>query len=54
MKHLLDRKRWLGTVLDVIGLAVAFTAFMVIMVQVRYDWTYDRNYRDPLLSRKSG
>lgn len=46
MKHLLDRKRWLGTVLDVIGLAVAFTAFMVIMVQVRYDWTYDRNYRD--------
>ena len=44
MKRLFRKNRWLGTVLDIIGMTVAFTVFMVIMIQVLYDWRYDRNY----------
>ena len=44
MKRLFRKKRWLGTILDIIGMTVAFTVFMVIMIQVLYDWRYDRNY----------
>lgn len=44
MKRLFSRNRWLSSTLNIIGLTVAFTAFMVIMIQVRYDWRYDRNY----------
>lgn len=32
--------------LNVLGLAVAFTAFMMIMMQVRYDLTFDTSYED--------
>ena len=38
MKRLFRKKRWLGTILDIIGMTVAFTVFMVIMIQVLYDW----------------
>lgn len=31
-------------VLNIIGLAIAFAAFMILMMQVRYDYRYDRCY----------
>lgn len=46
MARFFKKGRLLGTVLNVAGLTVAFTAFMVIMIQVLYDWGYDRNYSD--------
>ena len=46
MKRLFSKNRWLGTILNVIGLTVSFTVFMIIMIQVLYDWRYDRNYPD--------
>ena len=33
-------------ILNLLGLAVAFTAFMMIMMQVRYDLSFDRCYDD--------
>ena len=33
-------------ILNLLGLAVAFTAFMMIMMQVRYDLDFDRCYDD--------
>ena len=44
IKRIFSRNRWISSTLNIIGLTVAFTAFMVIMIQVRYDWRYDRNY----------
>ncbi len=35
------RRFKLATVLNVAGLTVAFTAFMVLLMQVRYEYTYD-------------
>ena len=46
MARFFKKGRLLGTVLNMTGLTVAFTAFMVIMIQVLYDWGYDRNYPD--------
>lgn len=46
MARFFKKGRLLGTVLNMAGLTVAFTAFMVIMIQVLYDWGYDRNYPD--------
>ena len=44
MARLFKKGRLLGAVLNLLGLTVAFTAFMVIMIQVLHDWRYDRNY----------
>lgn len=33
-------------ILNLIGLSVAFTAFMMLMMQVRHDLTFDRCYDD--------
>ena len=33
-------------ILNLLGLAVAFTAFMMIMMQVRHDLNFDRCYDD--------
>ena len=38
--------RMFSAILNFIGLALAFSAFLVIMVQVVYDYGYDRNYED--------
>lgn len=46
MKNLFRKNRWTSTVLNVIGMMIAFTVFMIIMIQVHYDWKYDRNYPD--------
>ena len=46
MARFFKKSRLLGAVLNLLGLTVAFTAFMVIMIQVLYDWRYDRNYPD--------
>lgn len=44
MARFFKKSRLLGAVLNLLGLTVAFTAFMVIMIQVLHDWRYDRNY----------
>jgi len=36
----------MATVLNVIGLAVAFAAFMLIMMQLDYDYNYDRSHKN--------
>lgn len=38
--------RMFSAILNFIGLALAFSAFLVIMVQVVYDYGYDRSYED--------
>ncbi|MDR3194077.1 MAG: ABC transporter permease, partial [Tannerella sp.] len=40
------RRYKLATALNVLGLSVAFTAFMVIMMQVDYDRGFDCFHRD--------
>lgn len=33
----------MASVLNVLGLSIAFVAFMLIMMQVNYDYTFDRS-----------
>ena len=33
-----------ATLLNIIGMSVAFASFMIIMAQVRYDLTFDTGY----------
>ena len=40
------RRYRLAVVLNILGLSVAFAAFMVIMVQVYYDFSFDRFHKD--------
>ncbi|WP_455639631.1 FtsX-like permease family protein [Parabacteroides sp.] len=46
--HVLRRFK-MASFLNIVGLAVAFTAFLVIMMQVEYERTFDRSY--PAASR---
>ena len=41
----LFRKYTTATLLNVIGLSVAFASFMIIMMQVLHAWTYDQHYK---------
>ena len=36
----------MATLLNVLGLSVAFSAFILIMMQVEYDQNFDRGYTD--------
>lgn len=36
----------MATLLNVIGLSIAFTAFMVLMMQISYDWGFDRFHKN--------
>ena len=36
----------MATILNVIGLSIAFTAFIILIMQVYYDWGYDRFHKD--------
>ncbi|MCC8155368.1 MAG: ABC transporter permease, partial [Tannerellaceae bacterium] len=38
------RRFKMATVLNLLGLTVAFAAFMVILIQVKYEYSYDRTY----------
>ena len=40
------RRYKLAVVLNVLGLSVAFTAFMVIMIQLNYDFSFDKCHKD--------
>ena len=40
------RRYKLATALNVLGLSVAFAAFMIIMMQVDYDRNFDRFHKD--------
>ena len=35
------RRFRMATLLNILGLSIAFAAFMVIMMQVSYDYTFD-------------
>ena len=39
-----NRHTLFSTVLNVTGLTLALSVFMILMVQVMYDWRYDRCY----------
>ena len=44
---LLRLKRLFSTnVLNILGLSIAFAAFIIIMVQINYDFTYDKCYKE--------
>ena len=40
------RRFKMATLLNFLGLSVAFTAFIVLMMQVKYEWGYDRFHQD--------
>ena len=40
------RRFQLAAILNVLGLSVAFAAFMVIMIQLEYDYNFDRFHKD--------
>ena len=42
----LFRKGLFSNTLNIIGLSIALTAFMIIMVQVKYDLDFNKNYQD--------
>ena len=39
------RKTGVSTLINILGMSVAFAAAMILMVQVRWDATYDRNFK---------
>ena len=38
------RKTGVSTLINILGMSVAFAAAMILMVQVRWDTTYDANF----------
>ncbi|MDR2085402.1 MAG: ABC transporter permease [Bacteroidales bacterium] len=40
------KKFFTTNILNVIGLSVAFAAFIIITIQINYDFTFDRGYKD--------
>ena len=38
------RKTGVSTLINILGMSVAFAAAMILMVQVRWDTTFDANY----------
>lgn len=40
------RRFKLATVLNILGLSIAFAAFMIIMIQLRYDYNFDKYHKD--------
>jgi len=45
MKKLYSKNN-LTTIFNIIGMSIAFAVFMIIMTQVRWDWGYDKNYKN--------
>ena len=39
------KKYKIASLLNVIGLSIAFASFMIIMTQVKYDLSFDRHYK---------
>ena len=37
----------MASFLNVAGLSVAFTAFLILFMQIRYEWGYDRFHKQP-------
>ena len=42
MKLFRFKSRWLSALINVIGLGIAFTVFLILMSQVWWDFRYDR------------
>jgi len=42
----LKTKNWVSTLINILGMSIALAVFMIVMVQVRWAWTYDKNYKD--------
>lgn len=40
------RRFKMATLLNILGLSVAFAAFMIIMMQLNYDWNFDKFHSD--------
>ena len=40
------KKYKIASLLNVIGLSIAFASFMIIMTQVKYDLSFDRHYKN--------
>lgn len=40
------RRFKMATLLNVMGLSVAFAAFIILMIQLQYDWGFDRYQKD--------
>ena len=38
------RKTGVSTLINILGMSVAFAAAMILMVQVKWDITYDKNF----------
>ena len=38
------RKTGVSTLINILGMSVAFAAAMILMVQVKWDTTYDKNF----------
>ena len=54
--HVLKKYK-IASLLNVIGLSIAFASFMIIMTQVKYDLSFDRHYKkcgSDIPGRKSG
>ena len=43
--HVLKKYK-IASLLNVIGLSIAFASFMIIMTQVKYDLSFDRHYKN--------
>lgn len=43
---LFRKKHLFSTILNILGLSVAVATFIILSIQVMYDWGYDRNYPD--------
>ena len=39
------RRFKMATILNILGLSIAFTAFMIILMQLDYDWSFDKSHR---------
>lgn len=42
------RRFFTASVLNIVGLAIAFASFFVIMTQVDYDYNFNKGYKDYL------
>lgn len=40
------RRFKIATILNVLGLSIAFAAFMIILMQLDYDWSFDKSHRN--------
>lgn len=40
------RRFKMATTLNILGLSIAFAAFMIILMQLNYDWSFDKSHKN--------